>query len=122
MGILDSWLKRRPTTTKEKDAGLTASTIDYVLNELGTRTLVRGSIVLDSQLKPSFSTGTPDRRNDIVSIVPIGNLEEAEFFREFEDMDVPDWTKFMPVVDNLVYAILRRWEIECPAYAALPSA
>lgn len=121
MGLLSSLFGGRPKTTKMKVAGLAASTIDYVINDAGLGMLVAGSLVLDKELRPSFRSGKPKLGGDIFAVAAIGELEEAEIFKTLAQTDMRDPSMFQPFVDQLIYAVLRKFEAQCPAFAALPT-
>lgn len=121
MGLLSSLFGGRPKTTKMKVAGLAASTIDYVINDAGLGMLVSGSLVLDKELRPSFRSGKPKLGGDIFAVAAIGELEEAEIFKTLAQTDMRDPSMFQPFVDQLIYAVLGKFEAQCPAFAALPT-
>lgn len=121
MGLLSSLFGGRPKTTKMKVAGLAASTIDYVINDAGLGVLVAGSLVLDKELRPSFRSGKPKLGGDIFAVAAIGELEEAEIFKTLAQTDMRDPSMFQPFVDQLIYAVLGKFEAQCPAFAALPT-
>lgn len=121
MGLLSSLFGGRPKTTKIKVAGLAASTIDYVINDAGLGMLVAGSLVLDKELRPSFRSGKPKLGGDIFAVAAIGELEEAEIFKTLAQTDMRDPSMFQPFVDQLIYAVLGKFEAQCPAFAALPT-
>lgn len=121
MGLLSSLFGGRPKTTKMKVAGLAASTIDYVINDAGLGVLVAGSLVLDKELRPSFRSGKPKLGGDIFAVASIGELEEAEIFKTLAQTDMRDPSMFQPFVDQLIYAVLGKFEAQCPAFAALPT-
>lgn len=119
MGLLSSLFGGRPKTTKMKVAGLAASTIDYVINDAGIVMLVAGSLVLDKELRPSFRSGKPRLGGDILAVAAINDLEGAEIFKTLAETDIRDSSMFQPYVDQLIYAALRKFEAQCPAFAAL---
>lgn len=121
MGILSSLFGGRPKTTKMKVAGLAASTIDYVIKDAGLGMLVAGSLVLDKELRPSFRSGKPTLGGDIFAVAAIGELREAEIFKTLAQTDMRDSSMFQPFVDQLIYAVLGKFEAQCPAFAALPT-
>lgn len=121
MGLLSSLFGGRPKTTKMRIAGLAASTIDYVINDAGLGMLVAGSLVLDKNLHPSFRSGRPRAGGDILAVVPIADLEEAEIFKTLAETDMCDPSLFQPFVDQLIYAVLRQFEAQSPSFAALPT-
>jgi hypothetical protein len=121
MGLLSSLFGGQPKTTKMKVAGLAASTIDFVINDAGLGMLVAGSLVLDKNFQPSFRSGRPKAVGDILAVAAIGDLEEAEIFKALADTDMRDPSLFQPFVDQLIYAVLRQFEAQCPSFAALPT-
>lgn len=120
MGLLSSLFGGRPKTTKMRVAGLVASTIDFVINDGGLGMLVAGSLVLDKNLRPSFRSGKPKAGADILAVAAIADLKEAETFKTFAETDMRDPSLFQPFVDQLIYAVLRQFEAQCPSFAALP--
>lgn len=120
MGLLSSLFGGRPKTTKMRVAGLAASTIDYVINDAGLGMLVAGSLVLDKDMQPSFRSGRPKAGGDILAVAAIADLEESEIFKTLAETDMRDPTIFQPFVDRLIYAVLRKFEAQCPSFAALP--
>jgi hypothetical protein len=121
MGLLSSLFGGRPKTTKMRVAGLAASTIDYVINDAGLGMLVAGSLVLDKNLQPSFRSGRPKTGGEILAVAAIADLDEAEIFKTLAETDVRDPSLFQPFVDQLIYAVLRQFEAQCPAFSALPT-
>lgn len=119
MGFLSSLFRSAPKTTKMKVAGLAASAIDFVVNDGGVGMLVAGSLVLDKELRPSFRSGRPKAEGDLLAVVAIGELEEADMFRALEEVDIRDSLLLQPFVDQLIHAALRKFEEQCPAFAAL---
>lgn len=120
MGLFSSLFGGRPKTTKMRVAGLAASTIDYVINDAGLGMLVAGSLVLDKDLQPSFRSGQPKAGGDLLAVAAIGDLEESEIFKTLAESDIRDPSMFQPFVDQLIYAVLRKFEAQCPSFAALP--
>lgn len=120
MGLLSSLFGGRPKTTKMRVAGLAASTIDYVINDAGLGMLVAGSLVLDKNMQPGFRSGRPKAGGDILAVAAIADLEESEIFKTLAETKVRDPTMFQPFVDQLIYAVLRKFEAQCPSFAALP--
>jgi len=119
MGFLSSLFGSTPKTTKMKVAGLAASTIDFVINDAGIGMLVAGSLVLNKEFRPSFRSGKPKIGGDILAVAAIDDLEEASMFKVFETTDIRDSSLLQPFVEKLVYAALRQFEAQCPAFAAL---
>ena len=119
MGFLSSLFGSAPKTTKMKVAGLAASIVDGVINDAGVGMLVAGSLVLNKELWPSFRSGKPKIGGDILAVVAIGELEEADIFKTLEEVGIRDSSLFQPLVDQLVYAALRKFEAQCPTFAAL---
>ena len=119
MGLLSTLFGLRPKTTKMEVARLAASTIDCVIIGPGVGMLVAGSLVLDKNLHPSFRSGVPNIGGDILAVVAIGDLEQADKFKTLGD-DMRDSPILEYFVDMLVYAALREFEGRCPAFATLP--
>lgn len=103
-----------------KVAGLAASCLDYVITDAGVSTLIAGSLVLDNTLQVSFRGGKPKIGNDILAVVSLGDLDESDVFKSLANSGMKDTTMFEPFIDQLVYAAIRRFETQCPAFAAIP--
>ena len=131
MGLFSSFFGAHPNTTKSfgahrnttkmKVAGLTASAVDYVINDEGEAMLVGGSIVLDRELRPTFHRGKPERSGKILAIVAIRDLEEAEILKFTARLDMHDPSMCQPFLGQLIDAVLREFEAQCPDFAALPT-
>lgn len=121
MGFLSSLFGSTPKTTKMKVAALAASTIDFVINDSGISMLVAGSLVLDKEFRPSFRSGKPQVGGNVLAVAAISELKEAEMFKTLKEVDIRDSSLFQPFVDQLIYAALRKFEAQCPAFAALPT-
>lgn len=121
MGFLSSLFGSTPKTTKMKVAALSTSTIDFVINNSGISMLVAGSLVLDKEFRPSFRSGKPQIGGNILAVAAISELKEAEMFKALQEVDIKDSSLFQPFVDQLIYAALRKFEAQCPAFAALPT-
>ena len=121
MGLLSSLFGGHPKTTKMRVAGLAASAIDHVINDAGLGTLVAGNLVLDKNLQPSFRSGKPKSGGDILAVVAIADLEEAEIFKTLAKTGMRDTSMFQPFVDQLIFAVLHQFDVQCPSFAALPT-
>lgn len=126
MGLLSSLFGGHPKTTKMKVAGLAASTLDHVVKVDGIGVLVAGSLVLKKQLRPAFIMGKPKIGGDILAVVSIGELEEAELFKMFAKINMDKLPSDVPMfaaeaIDKIVYAALSKFAAQCPAFAALPN-
>lgn len=127
MGLFDSLFGSKPKTSKMKVAGLAASCLDYVINDAGVGVLIAGSLVLDKTLNVSFLGGKPKTGGDILAGVTLGDLSEADVFKELvksglSDTSMLDTSMMAPFIDQLVYAAIRRFEAQSPEFAALPTA
>jgi hypothetical protein len=120
MGLLFSLFGAHPNTTKMKVAGLTASAVDYAINNEGLGNLVDGSIVLDKKLHPTFRGGKPERRGSILAVAAIRDLEEAEILKFISRIELQDPSMYQPYLGQLIDALMRKFESECPDFAALP--
>lgn len=119
MGFFSSLFRRVPKTTKLKVAGHAASTIDFVISDMGVGALVAGNIALDKEFRPIFQSGNVATGGNILAVVAIGDLEEAEIFKTLAHVELHDLSLISPFVDVLVYAILRKFDAQCPAFAKL---
>lgn len=119
MGLFDSLLGGRPKTSKTKVAGLAASCLDYVLNDVGIDALIAGSLVLDRTFNVSFRSGKHKTGGDILAAVSLGELDEADAFKTFAEVGITDAFMLQPFIDGLVYAAVHRFESQSPAFAAL---
>ena len=109
--------------TKAHITGMAAATLDHVLNSEGLSTLLSGSLVLDNQLGVSFRTGVLSEGVDnIVAVVPIGNLEEAEILKAFENSEAGgnDAELFSQFTDEIVMAAMRIFESKSEELRDLP--
>ena len=120
MGILFSLFGGRPNTTKMKVAGLTASAVDCAINDVGLGILVDGSIVLDKKLHPTFRSGKPERRGNILFVAAIRDLEEAEILKFISRIELQDPSMYQPYLGQLIDAVMSKFEAHCPDFAALP--
>ncbi|MBP9803922.1 MAG: hypothetical protein KBE22_03305 [Candidatus Accumulibacter sp.] len=120
MGLLSTLLGGRPKTTKMKIAGLSASAIDYVIADAGIGMLIAGSLYLNKELHPGFSSGKPKIGGSIIAVAAIGELEEAEIFKTLEATSIRDTSVLQFLTDQLIDGALREFERQCPAFAALP--
>jgi hypothetical protein len=100
-------------------AGLAASCVDYVISDIGCAGLIAGSLVLDKNLHPSFRSGKPDVGGDIAASVPIDSLDEAEVYKIAAKLNLKDASMFSPFTDKLVYAAMRVFERQSPAFSTL---
>lgn len=82
--------------------------------------MVAGSLVLDKNLKPSFRSGRPKTGGEFLAVAAIADLDEAEIFKTLAETDMRDASLFQPFIDQLIYAVLRQFEAQSPAFAALP--
>lgn len=114
-------IKETPDTTKMKIAGLAASAVEFVIGDAGLEMLINGSLVLNDKLKPSFRSGIPTKKEDILAVVPLKDLKEIEFFQLMSDAGISDISLFEPFIDQLVLAALREFEIQNNLFASLPS-
>lgn len=115
-----SIFSKRPDTTKMKIMGLLASTVDYIIDNEGCETLLSGSLVLDANFNPSFRGGKILPSGDILAVVPIGDLSEAEFFRVMAEEGITDMSMCTPFIDQLVMAVVREFSAHCPEMAKIP--
>lgn len=121
MGLFNSLFGGKPKTSKMKVAGLAASCVDYVINDAGINAMIAGSLVLDKNLHVSFRSGRPTSGGDVLASVPLGDLSEADAFEVLAKSRITDTSMMAPFTDQLVYAALRRFEAQCPEFAALPT-
>lgn len=121
MGLFSSIFGGRPKKTKMRVAGLAASTVEKVINDEGLGMLLAGSLVLDKNFQPSFSSGRPKTSGEILAVAAIADLDEAKIFKNIAEIEAPDPSMLQPFVDQLIYAVLRQFEAQCPAFAALPT-
>jgi hypothetical protein len=120
MGLLSSLFGAHPNTTKLKVTGLTASAVDCAINDAGLGILVDGSIVLDKKLHPTFRSGKPERRGNILFVAAIRDLEEAEILKFISRIELQDPSMYQPYLGQLIDAVIRKFEAQCPDFAALP--
>ena len=101
-------------------SGLAASCLDYVLADVGVDALIAGSLVLDKTFNVSFRSGKHKAGGDILATVSLGELDEADAFKTFAEVGITDAIMLQPFVDRLVHAAVHRFELQSPAFAALP--
>ena len=121
MGLLSSLFGGRPNTTKMKIASFTASAVDYAINDVGLGILVDGSIVLDKQLRPTFRCGKPERGGKNLAVAAIRDLEEAEILKFIARIETQDPSMYQPYIGQLIDALMRKFEAQCPEFATLPT-
>ena len=120
MGPFSSLFGGRSNTSKMKVTGLTASAVDRAINDAGLGILVDGSIVLDKKLHPTFRSGKPERRGNILAVAAIRDLEEAEILKFISRIELQDPSMYEPYLGQLIDAVMLTFEARCPDFAALP--
>lgn len=100
----------QPKVDFHKVGGLAASAVDFVIKDQGVSALLAGSLLLDKEYRPMFCSGKPKVEGNIIAAVAIGELEEAGIFKTLAHTDMRDISLFEPLVDQLVYAALRKFK------------
>ena len=119
MGILNSIFGGRQPPTKMKISGLAASAVDYVIRDAGLKGLLAGSLVLDKELGVSFRGGRHVANGSIIATVAIADLDESEILKSLVSRDIRDTSMLQPVVDQLIYAVIREFEAQSATFAGL---
>ena len=109
-------------TTKEKVAGLMASTLDYIIENEGIRNLLNGCLVLNKNFQVSFRGGLPTMRDDNLATVEIKNLQSTEIFNSFLSVGVDSIESELlaPFIDQLVYEVIGKFELQSSEFINLP--
>lgn len=120
MGIFSSIFGGRPKTSKEQIAGLTASTIDFVINYNGIENFINGCLVLDKDFRVSFREKRPAESANILAVVMLCDLKETEFFKKTGGVEQLGNIAMHMWVDNVVETCMRIFSDQSPEFSALP--
>jgi hypothetical protein len=118
---LMTWLfARKRRKNQQVIATRAAAVIDHVIYDVGIDTLVNGTLLLDKRFRLRFVGARTAVPKGMLASVAVRELAEAEVFRTLGRSVGLDATTLTAHTDCLVYAVMREFKAQSPAFRSLP--
>ena len=98
----------------------TASLLERVITEAGIAVLTRGTLTLNDRFVVDFEIYPKANKAECIAKVSVDSLADAAMLKVFARSDRRDVELLGSAIDALAYDVIREFNRQCPAFAALP--